>query len=187
MAPAPVKYGKCYLGIDPGANGGMASIITQAARTVDGRGVNGIYAAKELRTLSFSNRSEQDVWLTIAHLYPLSPRVVIERQVPRPTFYQNPRTGKVTNSILKSTCELFGHYQFLRGLLTAGDITFREVLPQEWQKHFGVARSKGMSDNQWKNVLKALALERYPEEHITLATADAVLLAQYAKETDDEA
>ena len=67
------------------------------------------------------------------------------------------------------------NYGFLRGLLTAFDIPFDEARPQKWQKAMG-CMSKGD-----KNVTKAKAQQLHPELKITHATADAILLAEYAR------
>jgi hypothetical protein len=67
------------------------------------------------------------------------------------------------------------NYGFLRGLLTAFEIPFDEARPQKWQKAMGCL-SKGD-----KNVTKQKAQQLHPELKITHATADAILLAEYAK------
>lgn len=66
-------------------------------------------------------------------------------------------------------------YGFLRGCLIASDIPFEEVAPQAWQKELGCL-SRGD-----KNVTKARAQQLFPALKITHATADALLLAEYAR------
>ena len=67
-------------------------------------------------------------------------------------------------------------YGFLRGALIGVRIPFVEVTPQKWQKALG-CMSKGD-----KNVTKAKAQQLYPNEKITHATADALLLATYCRQ-----
>ena len=65
------------------------------------------------------------------------------------------------------------------GILAAHKIPYTQVTPKKWQKHYG-ALSKEKKER--KNQLKHLAQQRFPEIKITLATADAILLANYLKE-----
>ncbi|HVU07826.1 MAG TPA: hypothetical protein VHG89_04705 [Verrucomicrobiae bacterium] len=72
----------------------------------------------------------------------------------------------------------FGQIQgALQGLL------FRviEVRPQEWQKALQLGDKGSQSQGQWKNKLKAEAQRRFPEIEVTLKTADALLLLDYAR------
>lgn len=68
---------------------------------------------------------------------------------------------------------------FLRGLVVAHKIRFREVTPQTWMKSFGIKSGDSASKTEHKNKLKDLAQRTYPNIKITLATADAILLAHY--------
>lgn len=54
------------------------------------------------------------------------------------------------------------------------------VTPQQWQKRLGVGTKGALSTTEWKNKLKSEAQRRYPHLKITLKTADAVLLLDYA-------
>ena len=54
------------------------------------------------------------------------------------------------------------------------------VTPQAWQAGLGIPRGD-RSQSQWKAALKAEAARRYPsQEGLTLKTADALLLLDYA-------
>ena len=59
---------------------------------------------------------------------------------------------------------------------------FRIVMvpPQKWQKALGLGNRKD-HDKQWKNHLKAEAQRLYPNINVTLKTADALLLLEYAR------
>ena len=65
------------------------------------------------------------------------------------------------------------------GLLTALGIPFKEVPPKKWQKHFGTFAKE---HTRRKNQLKQIAQQLYPGEKWTHKTADAYLLAVYARE-----
>ena len=62
------------------------------------------------------------------------------------------------------------------GILASLQVPYIQVTPQTWMKVYGtMPRDKTAR----KNHLKHLAQQRYPKIPITLATADAVLLAHY--------
>ena len=62
------------------------------------------------------------------------------------------------------------------GILASLHIPYIQVPPTTWMRTFG-AMPKARTAR--KNHLKHLAQQRYPDLHITLATADAVLIAHY--------
>ena len=71
-------------------------------------------------------------------------------------------------------------YGFLRGCLIAAGIPFEEVTPQAWQKALEIPKkSKSETKAQFKNRLKALAQQWFPDQLVTLKTADALLIATY--------
>ena len=67
-----------------------------------------------------------------------------------------------------------------KGLLTAAGIPFKEVAPKTWQKHFSGQLPKDRKLR--KQRLLEIAQQRYPDVDIPLNLADAVLLADYARE-----
>ena len=54
------------------------------------------------------------------------------------------------------------------------------VTPQTWQKTMGVGTKNGDTTTVWKNKLKAEAQRRWPNQKITLKTADAFCLLSHA-------
>ena len=76
-----------------------------------------------------------------------------------------------------STFKFGKNYGEWLGILASLSIPYIQVTPSKWMKAFG-AMPKPKKDR--KNHLKHLAQQRYPQLHITLATADAVLLAHYS-------
>ncbi|MEI8375279.1 MAG: hypothetical protein WCJ35_20855 [Planctomycetota bacterium] len=73
-------------------------------------------------------------------------------------------------------------FGFILGCLMSMGVSVVLVKPQKWQKHFslGTAREAG-SKTDWKNKLKAEAQRRYPTLDVTLKTADALLILDYAR------
>lgn len=73
-------------------------------------------------------------------------------------------------------------YGFIRGVLMAFGWRVIFVRPQEWQKHFSLGtRSSCATACEWKRKLKEEAQRRFPNQQVTLKTADALLILEYAK------
>jgi hypothetical protein len=142
-----------YLGIDPGASGGLAAS-------------NG-----GLWSITPMPATERDIWNWIVDCHAL--RAVIEKV--GGYIAGNPSPG--------SAMFKFGlSYGGLRMALIAASIPFDEVTPQRWQKTLGISpRGKTESKSQFKNRLKGKAQQLFPQVNVTLATADAVLLAEYCR------
>lgn len=108
----------------------------------------------------------------------------LEQQIPRPTRFFNKQAGGIVSSILKSTCILYAQYMQTRIVLKMLGIPFQTVVPETWQTAVGIPhKKKERSDNAWKNVLKQKAISLFPENKITLWSADAALLAYYCRQT----
>jgi hypothetical protein len=171
------KY-QVYLGIDPGASGGIAV-----------QSFGEIYCVPMPKT-------ERDVWGVINGYRHESAVAVIERVG---GYIQG-------NATPGSAMFNFGvSYGGLRMALIAAGIRFEDVPPQKWQKALGIAPRKsgktkmvssdddpkvpflctelkevgGESKTVFKNRLKAKAQQLFPEQKVTLATADALLLLEY--------
>jgi hypothetical protein len=71
------------------------------------------------------------------------------------------------------------NYGYLLGGLHALQIPVILVPPQKWQKPLGLGTSGG-DKTAWKKKLKAEASRRFPQLKVTLKTADALLLLDYA-------
>ena len=142
-----------YIGIDPGCNGCIAMI-----------GEHG----EQHEHLKLKNATETEIAKFVRDcrdeagtLYQIVAAIEFVRSTPQ--------MGVVS-------AFTFGRsYGFLRGLLAANGIKREDVTPQKWQAELG-CRSKGD-----KNVTKAKAQELWPNEKITHANADAMLIAEYAR------
>lgn len=146
-----MKY-EIIIGVDPGANGGIAWIDYNGKACVE----------KIPDTL-------QDLWELLCDItsYPKSSidgrsyKAYIEQVA------SSPQMGVVS-------AFSFGRgYGNLEMALTAAGIPFERVRPQVWQKALG-CMTKGD-----KNVSKSKAQELFPDRKITHATADALLIAYY--------
>ncbi len=154
---------QAYVGIDPGEDGAIVMI-----------------QGDEVSASRVKIQTDKELWEGVSLLADFGVFACIEQQTPRPTkFYQN---GGWQSTILASTCILYGRYHQARSFLIAAGIPFEDVPPKRWQKGLHIPdRPKGMKQTDWKNVLKAKAQELFPDEKVTLATADALLLAEYCR------
>lgn len=153
------------LGIDPGANGGICLLAS------DG----------EIVSLCKMPPTPQDVLREIedcANLAKCGERglyCVLEKVGGMPG-----QGGSASFNFGKG----FGHLEM--ALLALGVKTML-VTPQKWQKHYQLgSASQCASKTEWKNKLKACAQRLFPKlpsgvKAITLATADALLIAEYGR------
>ncbi len=153
----------CFIGIDPGVNGALVALEGKLVDVCRG------------------DLSVQEVW---GWLCVRAVRgdcfALIEQQTPRPTRFQ--QNGVWVSTVLASTCVLYGNYERLKGLLVASEIPFEDCPPKRWQEGLKIpAREKGETDGKWKGRLRRKATELFPKERVTLATCDALLIAEYAR------
>lgn len=145
-----------YLGVDPGKNGGLALV------SVGGRLIWAIKMPQTERDLFCCLRDE---------LNTLHTRALIEK----PNL-GHPMTSK------HSMAKLYGNYCSIRMALIGNKIPFEEITPAKWVRGVGIpARGKSMSKTDWKNTLKQKAQQMFPKAKVTLAVADAILIAVYAR------
>lgn len=140
-----------FIGIDPGQSGGIAFSPSND---------NKPWAIKMPET-------EADIWEVLGPLreqYGYASFVAAIESV-----HSMPGQG------VASSFKFGQGFGALRMALTAAGIRFHLVTPQKWQKRLG-CMTKGD-----KNVSKAMAQRLFPHLKITHATADALLLAEYAR------
>ena len=101
--------------------------------------------------------------------FSLNTTVVIEKV---PTF-----VGRIPAS---SSFKLGYSYGWLVGFYQGQGHKVVLVTPQTWQKTMGVGTKNGDTTSVWKNKLKAEAQRRWPNQNITLKTADAFCLLSHS-------
>ena len=144
-----------YVGIDPGASGGIARLsnwLTPCAWKMPD--------------------TEKDIAQLFAELAPATlldscPGMLCCIEL----VHAMPKQG------VTSVFSFGRNYGFLRGMLIAYGIPFEEVTPLKWQKTLG-CQSHGD-----KNITKSRAQQLFPGLKITHATADALLIAEYTRRT----
>lgn len=144
----------CVLAVDPGASGGIA--------TFDGTHAWCMKMPDD----------EADVVLQLMDLVDVSDihRLVIE------DTHAMPKSGV---NISTRSAHAFGYN---RGLATAALLATRrpleKVLAAVWQRGLGITRGIDYADR--KRALCAIAKQRFPSCKVTLATCDALLIAEWA-------
>ena len=74
--------------------------------------------------------------------------------------------------------KLYGNYMAMRAFLIARHIPFQDIKPRKWQQALDISKRKPTENStKWKNRLKGVAQQLYPKQKLTLATADALLIA----------
>ena len=145
-----------YVGIDPGVSGGIACITSDE-----------LFAIKCPSTIADMNDKVEAV-VNVAHHTGYKVYATIE------AVHSMPKQGVA--SVFK-----FGkNYGEWLGILSANKIPYTQVSPQKWMKIFG-SMPKEKKDR--KNHIKHLAQQRYPDNKITLATSDSILIAEYCRYT----
>ena len=147
-----------YVGVDPGASGGLAAICNGYVEVVD------------------MPETERDVWQWIngkSWIFGDRSFACVEQVS---GFVGG--GGQPGSAMFK-----FGQsYGMLRAFLIACHIPFDQVTPQRWQKALGCGnRARGESKTDWKRRLKAKAQQLFPEASVTQANADALLIAEYCR------
>lgn len=145
-----------YLGVDPGWSGGFAFIVPG----------NGILLIKMPSTW-------KAIWLTLEAAkkdYPTNLFACIE--------WIHPAIYGVGKSAMS---KLYGNYTALHMALNGLAIPYEEVKPKQWQSGIKIpSRKNNETTTQWKNRLKDKATTLFSISP-TLATSDALLIAEYAR------
>jgi len=147
-----------FVGIDPGANGGIGVIFPSNSIA---------HAMKEFKTYSrlphyLESLGEVECFALIEKVHAMPGQGVVS------TFS-------------------FGYaFGVLEGCLIASGIPYDRVTPQKWQKEFGLYRLPDETKTAKKNRHKELAKELFPTLNITHATADALLIAEYCRRQYDK-
>jgi hypothetical protein len=154
-----------YIGIDPGVSGGMVCLHNDTVygmQEIDGSGL-------------------LELWEWINCLATADTYAAIEM-----VGGYIPKKGR-SNNQPGSRMFTFGHSAgVLEAFLVAAKIQYVKPHPRTWQSSLGVSRDEGMSVTRWKTYLRDYARLLYPKSGITKATADATLLAYYAKKVHQE-
>jgi hypothetical protein len=148
-----------YIGIDPGKSGGIAALDLDNVLTIK---------------MPETPADVLDYFHSIKNYMPINYScIAIIEQVGGYTGQGQP------GSAMFKFGQGVGHLEMA---LLACSIPSESVPPRKWQKALGIsAKKKTETKTQWKNRLKSVAQRLFPSEKITLATADALLIAEYCR------
>lgn len=148
-----------YIGHDPGVSGGIA-LLTQQGQVL---------------SLDKTPTSEADWCALIRCLLNKSDQDRVNALVEK--------VGSMPGNAARAMFTFGVQYGFALMALAAHNIPVDFVTPSVWQRGLGVPkRKKSESKTAYKNRLKRKAQQLYPHcRQITLATADALLIAEYSR------
>ena len=154
---------KYIIGIDPGANGGIAVL------DIDGNVI-------DVRKMP---DTPQDI-LECLRKYSSSTLFSNDGVC----YIEKVGTGMPGQSS-KATATFARHCGHLEMALLALGIKTNDVTPNKWEKSYQLGKSTdAISKTVWKNKLKAKAQQLFPKERVTLAICDALLLAEYGRKIE---
>jgi len=152
---------KISIGIDPGSSGAMCvKIDYDTGRT-------------EMHVHRFKKMTESEIAAAFKPYRDLSGTTDV--------FCVLEKVHSMPGQGVSSTFKFGSNFGFVRGILIAYGIPFSLDTPQTWMKTFGMKKDKNESGTQWKNRLKALAQQLFPDWKITNDMSDAMLIAEYCK------
>lgn len=145
---------KKYIGIDPGDQGGIA-VLSADGSVVEVAKI----PTTPMDVLDFLSKYKDDSYCVLERVGGL------------------PGQG---GSAMFNFGKGYGHLQM--ALLALG-IPTNDVTPNKWEKSFQLGSSGKYGKTEWKNRLKAKAQQLFPSlgRKITLATCDALLIAEYGR------
>lgn len=141
-----------FLGIDPGKSGGLAML---------GPTGKPVFIAPMPET-------PRDMYQFFKN----------EIKHPHLTFALIERVHSMPQNGVRASFTFGQMYGFAQYALVAAEIAYGDITPQKWMKSYELG-TKSQNPKDWKNRLKQRAQSLFPEAHITLKTADALLLAKY--------
>jgi nitrogen regulatory protein PII-like uncharacterized protein len=148
---------KIYIGIDPGKSGGLCVIEDEF-----------IKAYPCPNTVS-------DMGLLFAMAISVNKTKTVVAYIEK--VWSRPTDGRA------SIWKFAENYGTWIGIAGAYEIDLQTVAPQTWMKYFETPK---LEKNKRKRYLKDKAKSMYPElKKVSLKTADAILIATYAKENDN--
>lgn len=156
-----------FVGVDPGASGGIAAID----RDWVWAGTLRDQTERDICEMLIARQHEAENGRNTAPL-----RAAIELVGPN----RNRARGEVRQGA--SSMFAFGRsYGFLRGLLVGLAVPFEEVRPVEWQRPLGLLSRHDEKSTDKKRRHKALAQQLFPDVRVTLDICDALLIAEWLR------
>lgn len=146
-----------YVGIDPGMSGSVVALHPDD------------------KVEAWTMPHEDEAIIELLHEFEVDSlfTVFIEKI---PKFAGNARFAE-RNIYGASLAVLYGNYRFCAGVLHGLGNPARELVPIKWQNVVQCRNRERLDKGDWKRKLKARAQELFPHVRVTLANADALLIA----------
>lgn len=156
----------CVIGIDPGANGGLAVFIP-------GNEVKVVKMPKDLMDL-------RDFFAYYAETY--KPIIFLEKLTVRPDDITPDASGKANMGKLYRIQRMMANFEHLKALIETAGIPYVMVHPLSWQTKLKL-RVKGQKEEKAdrKRRYQEKAQTFYPEVKVTLWNSDALLLVHFGR------
>jgi hypothetical protein len=155
------------IGIDTGANGAAVYIL------------DGVMGDTYIEVLKFGAKAFSRRVLYLWLLDRSHATAYIEKVSPHPATGKDGKPRKVGT---KSMFTMGANYERPMMALAAIGVEPIEISARSWQKGLGISWPKGTEYGERKQLLFEKAQELFPETRITKATADAYLIAEFARQ-----
>lgn len=145
-----------YIGIDPGKNGGIATLSVENNQVVSA--LTYVFDESILITMLYKLRHDYCCKCTLEHVHAM------------------PKQG------VSSTFNFGMNFGFIQGVLKAYGIPYELVTPQKWKKEFSCTSDKNTSIEVCKRLFPNVnlkATERCKKDHDGMA--EALLIAEYGR------
>tara|TARA_Y100001963_G_C6781993_1_gene450466 strand:+ start:2097 stop:2552 length:456 start_codon:yes stop_codon:yes gene_type:complete len=146
---------RLFIGIDPGIKGGVAFIFENSY------------------SVSTTPGTVQEMANMIVDIKSIAPNI--------PIYCCIEAVHSMPGNSGRSMFTFGTNYGQWLGILATLKIPYIQVTPHKWMSHYG-KMPKVKKDR--KNHIKHLAQQRFPNVKINLTTSDAMLIANYLKETN---
>ena len=158
-----------YLGVDPGVSGGLAAILPDGSALASKMPKEPSDILDWL--LDVDSRAGSDEVFAILEQ--------VTGYIPRPERKHMAHQGQPGHSMF-SFGTSYGWSEM--ALISVCGTRYKKLVPRSWQSKVGApARPKETSKEGYKRLLKEYAQSLFPQLTVTLATADALLLARCAE------
>ena len=175
------------IGIDPGRQGGIASLPIHGAPMACSMPKTDYEVCRYIAdTIMARTEENEDVYFFVEKVGGFRPKIK-KKVCPNCGHATIEKTGQPGSRMYN-----FGHgrgvvvgniltmaYTYSRQV--AKGIHLEEVIPQTWQKAHGLGSSKGMSHTEWVRKKQNVAQKLFPMLTVTQQKADALLIMEYGR------
>ena len=155
----------CVIGVDPGAGGGIAVYVKDGPVKV-------VKMPKDISELMEFAQYVKDNY---------KPLVFLEKLSVRPDDIMAKGDGSTMGKLYRIQ-KMLANYEQLKAIFEAVGVPFIMVHPLSWQTKLGI-RERGVHEDkaERKRRYRQYATKLYPQIHVTLWNADALLIMHFGR------